>query len=263
MTVAFVFTALAGAATALGGLAAVHRWVRSDTGLAAALGFAAGAMLLVSVAEIVPKGAHDLAPSLGVREAWGATLALVALGSVGTALLQWRAAAGAERRRRRGDRSDADPDRRRLLRSGLVVAVAVSAHNLPEGLATFVATVDDPSAGAAVAIAIAIHNVPEGVAVAAPFYGAGVGRGRALAAATLSGLAEPVGAVLGYLVLIALLPPSAYAVIFGLVAGVMLHIAVTELLPSARRLATLRAVATSFAAGAGTMALSLALLRIA
>ncbi|WP_110208045.1 ZIP family metal transporter [Nocardioides daejeonensis] len=257
MITAFAFTALAGAATALGGLAAVHRRVRSDAGLAAALGFAAGAMLLVSLVEIVPKGAQGLTAAWGGRAAWGVTLGLVVLGSVLTAVLQRR------HRRHEPHSADAEPDRSSLLRSGIVVAIAVSAHNLPEGLATFVATVEDPGSGAAVAIAIALHNVPEGVAVAAPFYGAGVGRSRALAAAALSGLAEPVGALLGYLLLIALLPPSAYAVVFGLIAGVMLHLAVTELLPTAYRLATAGAALVSFLAGAGTMTLSLALLRLA
>lgn len=266
LALAFGFTALAGAATALGGVAAVHRWVRSDAGLAAALGFAAGAMLLVSVAEIIPKGVAGLGAPLGPGWAWGATLGLVVLGSAATALVQ---RASLFRARRAGQQSsardarDAEAVRARLRRSGLVVAVAVSAHNLPEGLATFVATVDDPGAGAAVAIAIAIHNVPEGVAVAAPFYGAGVGRGRAFAAAALSGLAEPVGALLGYLLLIALLPAAASSLVFGLVAGIMLHIAVTELVPSACRLVPIRAAAASCATGAATMALSLALLRLA
>ncbi|WP_235736289.1 ZIP family metal transporter [Nocardioides alcanivorans] len=260
MLIAFAFTALAGAATALGGLAAVHHRLRSDAGLAAALGFAAGAMLLVSAVEIIPKGADGLASAFGSRSAWGTTLLLVAAGSGITAGLQ-RWAGG----RQRGETHAHGPgaERQRLLRSGVVVALAVSAHNLPEGLATFVATVDDPAAGATVALAIALHNVPEGIAVAAPLHGAGVGRGRAVAAAALSGLAEPVGAVLGYLLLIALLPAAAHALVFGLVAGVMLHIAVTELLPSACRLATVRTAAMSSTAGAGTMALSLGLLGLA
>lgn len=259
---AFAFTALAGAATALGGVAAVHRWVRSDTGLGAALGFAAGAMLLVSVAEIVPKGAEGLVLPLGSLGGWGITLLLVLLGSGFTALVQWRASS----RERRGGESRApghDSTRRQMLRSGVVVALAVSVHNLPEGLATFVATVDDPAAGAGVALAIAIHNVSEGVAVAAPLVGAGLGRAKALGAAALSGLAEPLGAVLGYVLLLALLPPSAYAVVFGLVAGIMLHIAITELIPTARRLASTGSVVVACAAGVGTMALSLALLNLA
>ncbi|MDT0203516.1 ZIP family metal transporter [Nocardioides sp. AE5] len=258
VTLALALTAFAGAATALGGLAAVHWWVRSDTELAAALGFAAGAMLLVSVVEIIPKGASGLAGGLGAQSAWVVTLALVAAGAAVTGLLAHRLA-------RHGvapERDESDVRRQRLVRSGAVVACAVAAHNLPEGLATFVTTLDDPQAGVAVAVAIAVHNVPEGVAVAAPFFGAGLGRAKAFGAAALSGLAEPVGALLGYLLLVALLPPAAFAVVFGAVAGIMLHIALTELLPMARRLSTMATASASFVAGAGTMGASLVLLNL-
>lgn len=265
MILAFAFTALAGVATVIGGLLAVHHRVRSDTGLAAALGFAAGAMLLVSVVEIAPKGADGLAGSLGGGGAWVATALLLGLGWAATRVLARRlvARAGGPGRPGGDGRGEGELNLQRIRSSGVLVALAIAAHNLPEGLATFVATIDDPAAGAAIALAIAIHNVPEGIAVAAPLYGAGIGRAKAIGAATLSGVAEPVGAVLGYLLVVALLPPAAYAAVFGFVAGVMLNIAIVELLPSARRLVPAAAVARSFLAGAGTMLLSLVLLSVA
>lgn len=256
MTTAFAWTLLAGAATALGGLIAVHRRVRSDTGLAAALGFAAGAMVLVSLAEILPKGGAGLAPSLGAAGAWATTVGLAVAGAAGVLLLS-RLLAG---RARSGAGSGV---RRPLLCSGTVVALAVTAHNLPEGLATFVAGVEDPTAGAAVAVAVAVHNVPEGMAVAAPLYGAGSSRRRAFGAAGASGLAEPLGAVLGYLLLTTLLPDAALGAVFGLLAGVMLALSLAELLPAALRLAPLRVVAAGGGGGVAAMALSLVLLRLA
>lgn len=242
--VALGLTALAGAATVLGGLLAVHRRVRDDRGLAVALGFAAGAMVLVSLAAMVPAGVAGVG--------WAATLGLVVLGAGLTAALQ-----------RLPHHHGPGGPQVRLRRTGLVVAVAVGLHNLPEGLATYVAALEDPHAGAVLALAIAIHNVPEGIAVAAPVLGASGDARRAVGAAALSGLAEPVGAVLGYLVLAAVLPPAAYAAVFGLVAGVMLQVGVAELLPAARRLATLGTAAMAGSTGAIVMAASLALLGVA
>ncbi len=247
LVLAFCLTLLAGAATVVGGLLAVHRSVRTDRGLAVALGFAGGAMVLVSVLELVPQGVLALTPALGGGRAWLCSLACVAVGALVTAFLG-RAATHA------GDRS-------RLRRSGVVVALAVTAHNLPEGLATFVATLHDPAAGVTLAAAIALHNVPEGVAVAAPCFGTGGSRWRAVGTAGLSGLAEPLGALLGWLVLAALLPAAAYGVVFGLVAGVMVQIGVTELVPSACRLVSRTTALVSCAAGGASMALSLVLLR--
>ncbi|GAA1932467.1 ZIP family metal transporter [Nocardioides hwasunensis] len=267
MLLAFTLTLLAGAATAVGGLIAVHGRVRSDRGLAIALAFAGGAMVLVSLVEILPKGAASLAPALGIGGGWLATLGAAALGAV-LAVLLGRVVPVAGHDHDHGRGRDA-PGTHRLRqlpgvrRSGLVVAIAVTAHNLPEGLATFVATLDDPAAGATLAVAIALHNIPEGVAVAAPFYGSGASRRKAVGIAALSGLAEPIGALAGYLLLAALLPGAAFGVVFGLVAGVMLLIGLAELLPTALRMASPVPVAAACTAGVVVMALSLALLSLA
>lgn len=242
--VALGLTTLAGAATVLGGLLAVHRRVRDDRGLAVALAFAAGAMVLVSLAAMVPAGVAGVG--------WPATLLLVVTGAGLTATLQ-----------RLPHGHGVVDHGAHLRRTGLVVALAVGLHNLPEGLATYVAALEDPRAGLVLAVAIAVHNVPEGVAVAAPVLGATGDARRALGAAALSGVAEPVGAVLGFLVLAAVLPPAAYAAVFGLVAGVMLHVGVTELLPTARRLATPATAVVAGSTGVVVMAASLALLTLA
>lgn len=258
MALAFALTLLAGAATAVGGLLAVHPRVRSVTGLAVALAFAGGAMVLVSVVEILPKGAAALTASLGPYGGWCATLAVAGVGAaLAGGLGRLVPVSG-------GEASTATPRHlSRVGRSGVVLAVAVTAHNLPEGLATFVATLDDPSAGAALAVAIALHNIPEGVAVAAPCYGSGGSRRRAVGTAAVSGLAEPVGALLGYLLLAALLPGAAFGVVFGLVAGVMLQLGIAELVPGAATLMAPARVAAACTAGAAVMASSLALLGLA
>jgi len=146
----------------------------------------------------------------------------------------------------------------RLNATGLLTGLAIAIHNFPEGLATFVAAMADPSLGAAIAVAIAIHNVPEGVCVAMPIYYATGSRTRAFLWATLSGVSEPVGALFGWAVLGGDVSNMAYGSMFGIVAGMMVYISLGELLPSAYRYEKNPLVVTgSMVSGMVIMALSL------
>jgi len=150
-----------------------------------------------------------------------------------------------------------------LVRMGLSTAVAIGVHNFPEGLATFVAALDDPSVGAVLAIAIGIHNIPEGLCVALPVYYATGNRWKAFFWALLSGVSEPIAALLGWAVLANSVTDEAYAILFGLVAGMMVIISVKELLPTAHRYDPQDTVVTySFIGGMLIIALSLVLFQI-
>jgi len=148
----------------------------------------------------------------------------------------------------------------KLMRMSMNTAVAIGLHNFPEGLATFVAALADPAVGAVLAVAIAIHNIPEGLCVALPIYYATGNKWKAFAWGCLSGIAEPLAALLGYAVLASVFTPVAYGVLFGIVAGMMIIISVKELLPTAHRYDPEDTVTTyAFMIGMGIMALSLVL----
>jgi zinc transporter ZupT len=152
----------------------------------------------------------------------------------------------------------------RLMRMSINTALAIALHNFPEGLATFVAAVADPSVGVVLAIAIAIHNIPEGLCVAMPIYYATGNKWKAFSWACLSGVSDPFAALLGWAVLANSFTPTAYAILFGLVAGMMIIISVKELLPTAHRYDPEDTVVTySFIVGMFIMALSLALFALA
>ncbi|XP_065903339.1 zinc transporter ZupT-like isoform X2 [Dysidea avara] len=124
--------------------------------------------------------------------------------------------------------------RKSLHKMGLLTCLAIGIHNFPEGIATFVATLSSPSLGAALAIAIAMHNIPEGMCVAMPVYFAATGsKLKALWWSFLSGISEPIGALLGWLIFKELFGSVVYGVLFGLVAGMMVYISLMELLPTA------------------------------
>lgn len=154
----------------------------------------------------------------------------------------------------------AEEEQRKLIKMGINTAVAIGLHNFPEGLATFVAALDNPKVGAVLAVAIGIHNIPEGLCVALPIYYATGNRTKAFCWALLSGASEPVAALLGWAVLANSFSQQLFAILFGLVAGMMVIISTRELLPTAHRYDPDDTVVTfSFIVGMGIMALSLVL----
>lgn len=161
------------------------------------------------------------------------------------------------------DSSEDGEEKQKLVQMSMNTAVAIALHNFPEGLATFVAAVNDPGVGAVLAFAIAIHNIPEGLCVAMPvYYGTG-NRMKAFMWALFSGLSEPIAAILGYIILAQSFSEKLYGAMFGIVAGMMVMISVRELLPTAHRYDPHDSVVTySFILGMIIMALSLVLFAI-
>ena len=143
-----------------------------------------------------------------------------------------------------------------------MAAIAITAHNFPEGLATFFATLENPHVGMPLAFAIAMHNIPEGVSIAIPIYFATNSKAKAFVACLLSGLAEPVGAAIGYLLLAPFLSNTIFGIVFGVISGVMVFLALDELLPAAKKYAKGHETVYGLVAGMGIMAFSLILFKI-
>ena len=148
----------------------------------------------------------------------------------------------------------------KLFRTGILTAIIIAIHNFPEGIATFAAALNDLRLGIPIAIAIAIHNIPEGIAVSIPIYYATGNRKKAFFYSFLSGLAEPVGAIIGYLILLPFLNNTVYGILYALVAGVMVFISLDELLPAAREYGEHHLSIYGLVAGMGIMAISLLLI---
>ena len=147
----------------------------------------------------------------------------------------------------------------KLLRLGLFSALALSIHNFPEGLATFLSALENPTYGISIASAIAIHNIPEGIAVAIPIYYATKNRKKAFLYSFLSGLTEPIGALIGYFVLLQFFDESIFGAIFASVAGMMVYISINELIPTANEYAGKKLSTYGIVIGMFVMAVSLVL----
>ena len=145
------------------------------------------------------------------------------------------------------------------MKMGVMTAVAIAVHNFPEGIATFMAALENPTLGIAIATAIAIHNIPEGIAVSIPIYYATGSRKKAFGITLLSGLAEPLGALLTYLILMPFLTPVVMGCVFAVVAGIMVFISIDELLPGAHEYGEHHIAVYGLISGMAVMALSLIL----
>jgi len=270
LATAFGLTLFAGLATGIGSALAVFARRSSTRFLSVSLGFSAGVMLYVSFAEILPKAERAFASEWDPAAAgWGAAAAFFG-GALAMGLVDWsvpknlnphEARSGEDRAplRRRGKAGDPPSDR--LLRMGLFTALAIAIHNFPEGIATFLAALEDPKLGTAIAIAVALHNIPEGVSVAVPVFYATGNRRRAFTLSFLSGLSEPVGAAAAWALLLPWLTPGLMGALFGAVAGVMVYISLDELLPAAREYGRGHEVLWGLFSGMAAMAVSLLMLR--
>ncbi len=240
-------TLFAGMATGIGSLIAFTAKRTNHRFLSVSTGFSAGVMLYVSFIEIFPKGLAEMIACQGDRRGYLYTTLGFFGGMLLIGLIDNLVPSEENPHEPHSDAETAllhEPksatDNPKLLRMGMFTALAIGIHNFPEGLATFLAAMRDPALGVAIAIAIALHNIPEGISVSVPIYYASGSRRRAFVYSLISGLAEPIGALVAYLLLIlvagpdAAVPPLLMGGLFAGVAGIMVYISVDELLPTSR-----------------------------
>ena len=262
---AFLVTLGAGLATAVGAAVGLFARHTNRQFLALAWGFSAGVMIYVSFVEILPK-AGDYITQVPSDPAGAVTTAGAFLAGLAGMAIMYRVIPDLEHpeltnpsTKLPGEEQPVLVADRMLFTAGLGVALAVTLHNFPEGMATFFLTLDDPQVGLSVALAIAIHNIPEGIAVVVPIYYATRNRSLAFGFGALSGLAEPLGAIIGYAVLQPFITDYVLGVVFAAVAGIMVYISIDSLLPAARQYGNAQLAIYGMIAGMAVMAGSLVL----
>lgn len=262
LLLAFGLTLFAGLSTGIGSCIAFFAKRTNTKFLSVALGFSAGVMIYVSMVEIFADAQEVLVEALGkTKGSWVAVAAFfggIALIALIDHLIPSEKNPHAPKKVEQMDNASAKD--KKLLKTGMFTALAVAIHNFPEGLASFVAVLKDPSIGIAIAIAIAIHNIPEGIAVSVPVYYATGSRKKAFMLSFLSGLSEPVGAIIGYTILYPFLNDTIYGILFAAIAGIMIFISLDELLPTAREYGEGHLSIYGLIAGMAVMAVSLLLL---
>ncbi len=229
-------TILAGLSTGIGSLIGLMSKKFDPRFLTVSLGFSAGVMIYVSLVEIFVKARLSLSDALGSRQGYFVTVIAFFAGMLVIALIDKMIPSYENPHEVNVAEKLAccpEEDKARLMRMGIFSALAIAIHNFPEGLATFMSGLTNPTLGISIAVAIAIHNIPEGLAVSAPIYFATRSRRRAFVLSLLSGFSEPIGALIGYFLLRSIFSDTTFGVIFAAVAGIMVFISLDELLPTA------------------------------
>ncbi len=273
---AFVITVFAGLSTGIGSALAFYTKQTNKKFLSASLGFSAGVMIYVSLVEIFVKARTSLEGILGESQGFLVTT-LAFFGGIALIALIDKFVPSYENPHEMHDlskikdlkeleksegyeiTSKENSDNHALMRMGLFSALAIAIHNFPEGIATFVGALQDPAMGVSIAVAIAIHNIPEGIAVSVPVYFATGDKKKAFKLSFLSGLSEPIGAIVGYFLLMQFFNDLIFGIIFAGVAGIMVYISLDELLPTAEKYGEHHVAIYGLIAGMAVMALSLIL----
>jgi len=267
---ALSLTVFAGLSTGIGSAIAFFAKTTNRKFLSLSLGFSAGVMIYVSFVEIFPKAKAAMSEyyvkmgneiAVADNMAYWYTVISFFVGVLVIALIDKLIPSVENPHELHAveEMAAGKQDNKKLMRMGLFTALAIGIHNFPEGLATFTAAMTDPSIGIAIAIAIAIHNIPEGIAVSVPIYYATNDKKKAFWYSFASGISEPVGAMIGYLILMPFLNEMVFGVVFAGVAGIMVFISLDELLPAAKEFGEHHLSIYGLIAGMAVMAVSLLL----
>jgi ZIP family zinc transporter len=256
---AFILTTLAGLSTGIGAGIAFFAKKTNFKLLSTAMGFSAGVMIYISFVELFAEGYKVVTHELGQNPgAWIVTATFFG-GMLITALIDKLVPSFENPHEfEKGKEPTGDEAQyKHLYRMGLFTALVIGIHNFPEGIATFMGSLKDTQLGISIAIAVAVHNIPEGIAVSTPIYYATGNKKKAFFYSFTSGLAEPVGALFGYLLLRPFLSELMFGLVFAFIGGIMVFISFDQLLPAAQKYGSHHRSLYGLIAGMAVMALSL------
>ncbi|MFH1275871.1 MAG: zinc transporter ZupT [Candidatus Woesearchaeota archaeon] len=212
-----LLTFLAGMSTVIGGLISFTIKTTKKTYLYFTLGLSAGVMIYISLVELLPNSILKVG---SIK----ANLAFF-LGIVFFMIIDYLIP------HQIFEEKHMKLKNKKLMVAGVFTAIGLTLHNFPEGVAVLFTSLDNLSLGIPLAVAVALHNIPEGIAVSMPIYYATKSRGKAVLYSFISGIAEPIGALIGFLFLFPFLNETILSLVTAFVAGTMIFISFDELLP--------------------------------
>ncbi|MFO7677767.1 MAG: zinc transporter ZupT [Thermoplasmatota archaeon] len=252
--IAFLLTTLAGLSTGIGSTIALFIKKPKTNYLCFSLGLSAGVMIYVSFIELLPEAFNEIGQLWTV---YAFFTGLIIMGIIDLLIPDFENPH--HYKLIKIDKNQKKVDKK-LMRVGLLTALAIAIHNFPEGIAIFGSTLVNVELGILIAFAIAIHNIPEGISVYMPIFYATGNKKKAFLYSFLSGLSEPIGAVIGFFILLPFLSEWVLSFLLGLVAGIMVYISIDELLPAAHQYGHSHCTMFGFLLGLFIMAVSLFML---
>lgn len=241
---AFMLSTIAGCSTLLGTIPIFFKKKKASTMVIISLAFAAGIMLTVSFTDLIPNSFIYLHTYLKTFPALLVTMIFIVVGIILSMTI---------------DKYLPTPETKhdsKLLKVGIFSMIAIILHNIPEGIATFMTSSNDMKLGIALTIAITLHNIPEGISISIPIYYATKSRGRAFFYTFISGLSELFGAIIAYLFLAKFMTDTMMGILFAMIAGIMIHISIYELIPTSKKYQEIKLTYKAFFIGVIFMLLS-------
>ena len=217
---AFMLSTLAGLSTLIGFIPVLLHLKNEKTIILTSLAFASGVMICVSLTDLIPESFQLLTSIFKGFPALLFLLIFICIGVIASMLI--------DKFLPKNDNKTIT--NKKLYRLGLVSMLAIIMHNIPEGIATFLSSTTNSRLGFSLALAISFHNIPEGISIAIPIYFSTKSKRKAFFYTLLSGLSEPLGALIAYLFLANHINNFMMSIIFAIIAGIMMHISIYELL---------------------------------
>lgn len=242
---AFILSFLAGISTVIGALVIFFDKRKNNKIVEVSLSFAAGVMMCVSLTDLLPNSFRMILDNNNLFPKIILSLIFMTFGIIISMLID-----------KYLPDNNLNTDNKSLYKIGIISMVAIVLHNIPEGIATFITSNNNLKLGITLTIAIALHNIPEGISIAVPIYHSSNNKLKAFLYALLSGMSEVLGSILAYLFLAPLINDHVMAALYAIIAGIMIHISVYELIPGAYKESTLKNVLKYFIIGFGVMILS-------
>lgn len=212
---AFLLSSIAGFSTLIGFLFIFIKKDRVDV-ISKALGFASGVMLTISIIDLIPSSLD-----LIIKEyKFVYTLILVLLGFFIGVILSNIIDSKVEKSSKKDSK---------LYKLGMITMLVIMMHNIPEGIVTYITSTQNISLGITLTIAIALHNIPEGISISIPIYYSTNSKLKAFIYTLISGLSEPIGAIIAYLFLARFVNDTILGIIYSVIAGMMVNISINEL----------------------------------
>lgn len=227
---AFLLSFIAGISTLIGALIVLFDKNKNSKLIVVSLSFAAGVMICISITDLLPNSISTILNTNNLFPRLILSLIFMVIGIIISMLIDKYLP------------SDNKKDKTGLYKIGIISMVAIIMHNIPEGIATFITSTNNIKLGITLTVAIALHNIPEGITIAVPIYHSTNNKIKALVYALISGMSEVVGSILAYLFLAPYINQYILAALYAIIAGIMIHISVYELIPGAYKESTLKSV---------------------
>lgn len=243
---AFILSFLAGISTILGALIIFFDKNKSSRVVISSLSFASGVMICVSLTDLLPNCYKMILNTNVVFPRLILTLIFMCVGIIISMLIDKYLPSDYENK----------SNDSKLYKIGIISMVAIVLHNIPEGIATFITSSNNLKLGITLTLAIALHNIPEGISIAVPIYHSTNNKLKAILFALLSGMSEVVGSIIAYLFLASFMNDNIMSALYAIIAGIMIHISIYELIPGAYKKGTLKEVFKYFIIGFVIMILS-------